>query len=358
MSSTPVSTASIAQQLGLSQPTVSHILTGRGRFSEATRKRVLAAAKEMGYRPSLAARAMRSRQTRQVGVLIRNDATVPFVYLAAYEMLLGLNTALEELGLLMTVVRLEDARQGVQARSRIFSEHVLDGVVVLADVPMDVENRLDGLIEKVIWLDSTHTRPTHALRRDEVSAGRLAGEAARKAGYRRVLWCGPVEEDKKYLPTACGFFHYSLKDRMVGVTDALQGVEILRQDLTPEFYQSDPNFRHGQVPKLSTLRPGDCVIAYDTVFARKFAYMTAESGLEIGKDIGLGCCDTTWEFSQIWNNLSRVDVSRYELGRRAGTMMHEALNGANPVSHTEPVKWISGTTLPGPNGPAGSSRDL
>ena len=182
MEGRPVSASMIAERLGLSQPTVSHILSGRGRFSAETRERVRAMAAEMGYRPSASARAMRSRRTRQVGVLIRNDETARFYYLAAYEMLLGLNSRLEEAGLLMTVVRLDDARKGMDASSRVFSERLLDGIIVLEDVPPDVQGRLDSLVEEFVWADSSRWGPTRCLRRNEFEAGRLAGRCGRSRG--------------------------------------------------------------------------------------------------------------------------------------------------------------------------------
>jgi LacI family transcriptional regulator len=343
----PVSTNMIAERLGLSQATVSHILTGRGRFSQATRDRVRAAAREMGYRPSASARAMRSRRTRQVGALIRNDQAARFYYLAAYEMLLGLNSQLEEAGLLLTIVRLDDARRGLEAQSRVFSEHLLDGIVVLEDVPLDVQDRLDGLVEQVVWLDSTRDHPSHCVRRDERMAGRLAGEAALRAGYRRLIWAGPVENDTLLPPMANGFRHYSVGERLGGLRESVGTIPVETAETSPHLFDST-------VPRAAAIAPGDCVIAYDTVRARQVVYALASAGRPVGGDVGLACCDNTCELDQLWPHLARVDVNRYELGRRAARMMIDALSGDTPASHVETVRWIPGTTLSGPPGLATS----
>ncbi len=62
----------IAQRTGVSSSTVSFVLNDRheeARISEATRQKVLAAAEEMGYRANHGARAMRTGNTRMIGVL-------------------------------------------------------------------------------------------------------------------------------------------------------------------------------------------------------------------------------------------------------------------------------------------------
>ncbi|GAB4457919.1 MAG: LacI family DNA-binding transcriptional regulator [Armatimonadaceae bacterium] len=65
-----VTAKDIANQLGLSQPTVSRILneTKGYRVSEETRRRVLSTAAEMGYRPNALARSLRSQRTNALGL--------------------------------------------------------------------------------------------------------------------------------------------------------------------------------------------------------------------------------------------------------------------------------------------------
>lgn len=62
----------IAQRAGVSSSTVSFVLNDRheaARISESTRQRVLAAAEEMGYRANHGARAMRTGNTRMIGIV-------------------------------------------------------------------------------------------------------------------------------------------------------------------------------------------------------------------------------------------------------------------------------------------------
>jgi DNA-binding LacI/PurR family transcriptional regulator len=69
--------ADVAAQAGVSTATVSRILSGAAHGREATRARVLAAARDLDYRPSGVARSLKLRRTRTIGLLI-TDIQNPF----------------------------------------------------------------------------------------------------------------------------------------------------------------------------------------------------------------------------------------------------------------------------------------
>lgn len=57
----------VAKVAGVSPQTVSNVVNNRGGFTQATRRRVLAAVAQTGYRPNRAARQLRTNRTRQIG---------------------------------------------------------------------------------------------------------------------------------------------------------------------------------------------------------------------------------------------------------------------------------------------------
>ena len=67
----------VAARAGVSFTTVSHVLNGTRRVSDAARERVQQAIAEMGYAPSAVARALRTSETCILGVLVPN-ITNPF----------------------------------------------------------------------------------------------------------------------------------------------------------------------------------------------------------------------------------------------------------------------------------------
>jgi DNA-binding LacI/PurR family transcriptional regulator len=73
----------VARTAGVSQATVSYALAGSPKIPAATRDRVLAAAAEIGYRPNLAARSMRTRRTGRLAILVPTHGDAPRGLLSA-----------------------------------------------------------------------------------------------------------------------------------------------------------------------------------------------------------------------------------------------------------------------------------
>ena len=86
----------VARMAGVSQTTVSRVLSGASSVSTETRARVLAAIEQVNYAPNHSARAMRTRRSGTVGIVVAR-LTNPFYP----ELLEALNRALSAQGLRM-----------------------------------------------------------------------------------------------------------------------------------------------------------------------------------------------------------------------------------------------------------------
>lgn len=71
----------VARRAGVGRSTVSNVLRGTGRVSEATRERVLAAAHELEYVPNAAARRLRGAATGTIGVHLPENPSVSAYYM-------------------------------------------------------------------------------------------------------------------------------------------------------------------------------------------------------------------------------------------------------------------------------------
>ena len=98
----------VAREAGVSLATVSQVMRGAGRISEATRQRVMLAAQKVNYVPDSRAAAMRSGENREIGLLIHKIAN-PF----NAEVISGVSDLLETEGYLVSVLDSRDdpARQ-------------------------------------------------------------------------------------------------------------------------------------------------------------------------------------------------------------------------------------------------------
>lgn len=68
----PVTLRDIAKALGVTEATVSNAINDRGKMSEETRNRVLAAVEEMGYTPNSSARRLAKNRSQTIGVIVPN----------------------------------------------------------------------------------------------------------------------------------------------------------------------------------------------------------------------------------------------------------------------------------------------
>jgi DNA-binding LacI/PurR family transcriptional regulator len=126
-----VTSVDVARRAGVSQTTVSLVLSGKaaGRISDATAEAVQRAARELGYRPHAAARALRSGVSATVGLVVA-DVTHPFFGLT----LRGAHNAAREAG---HVVVLIDDDYGTRGETAIetLQHGAIDGFVFFAADP-------------------------------------------------------------------------------------------------------------------------------------------------------------------------------------------------------------------------------
>lgn len=95
--------STVARAAGVSLATVSQVMRGTGRISDETRRKVLEAAERVAYVPDARAAAMRSGQSREIGLLIHKIAN-PF----NAEVIAGVSDLLETEDYLVSVLDSRD----------------------------------------------------------------------------------------------------------------------------------------------------------------------------------------------------------------------------------------------------------
>ncbi|WP_037494761.1 LacI family DNA-binding transcriptional regulator [Solirubrobacter soli] len=192
-----VTSVDVARKAGVSQSTVSLVLSGKaaGRISARTEEAVKAAAKELGYRPNVAARALRTGVARSVALVVP-DITNPFFG----RVLRGAQRAAQQAGYTVVLVDIGNDRaweaQSLQALLAgpadgllLFEAELPPGAtehaiqiemrpgklpVVRVDVEAGVDCALDHLLEightRIAHVASSFVAPTFDLRRERVVA--------------------------------------------------------------------------------------------------------------------------------------------------------------------------------------------
>src|SRR6201991_4486463 len=145
-----VTSVDVARKAGVSQSTVSLVLSGKaaGRISARTEEAVKAAAKELGYRPNVAARALRTGVARSVGLVVP-DITNPFFG----RVLRGAQRAAQQAGYTVVLVDLGNNRAWETTSLQALLAGPADGLLLFeADLPpgatehaIQIEMRPGGL---------------------------------------------------------------------------------------------------------------------------------------------------------------------------------------------------------------------
>lgn len=122
-----ITSREIARSAGVSQATVSRVLHDSTLVAPATRERILAVLAETGYRPNLAARAMRTRRTGTIGVVLA-DLLNPFYP----ELLKAIGSSLAARDLRMIVW--DTAGAGEQGAVDAIHQRLVDGLIFTTSV--------------------------------------------------------------------------------------------------------------------------------------------------------------------------------------------------------------------------------
>ena len=122
----------VAERAGVSITTVSRILNGRETgvpVREATRERIVAAAKDLGYKPNLLARALRGSRSSLLGVIVR-DISDPF----HAQVLRGVNAVARARGYRLFLGHVDYQPDVAAIYGSMFEQSHADGILVMGDI--------------------------------------------------------------------------------------------------------------------------------------------------------------------------------------------------------------------------------
>lgn len=178
----------VAKRAGVSVSTASVALSGRGPVSEATRRRVLEAAKALDYRPNAIARSLVTRRTQTVG-LVLSDITDPYFH----EITKGVEHVLSAAGYALILADTDRSAAKERRSLEIFEGQRVAGIILAGSgtedeaAPLDLKG--DGIA--VVTIGRHHAGlPFVAV--DNVKAAGQAVAHLAETGARRIAFvAGP-----------------------------------------------------------------------------------------------------------------------------------------------------------------------
>ena len=315
----PLTLRDVSEASGVSEMTVSRVLRNRGDVSDATRERVLNAAKRLGYVPNKIAGALASQRVNLVAAIIPSLSNMVFP-----EVLSGISRVLETTDL-QPVVGVTDYLPEKEEKVLYEMLSWRPSGVIIAGLEHSEASRamLKASGIPVVEIMDTDGEPVDAMvgishRR----AGREMGEAIIKAGYRRIGFLG----------TKMPLDHRARK-RFEGLTQALAkgGVEVADQ----EFYSGGSALAKGREMTAALLeRTPDLDFLYysnDMIGAGGLLYLI-EKGYDIPGRIGLAGFNGVELLQGLPRRLATMDACREEIGRRAAEIIAAKVRGEETES--------------------------
>jgi LacI family transcriptional regulator len=350
-----VTAADIALHLGLGKSTVAHVLNGRAerlRIRPETRRRVEEAAREMGYRPNVSARAMRTGRFGAAALI----QPLSGVYLPV-ELLIGLADALRAHDMHLSVAEApNEVLHDEGYLPKVVRELAADGLLInmIADASTAFIKAVEAHHIPSIWINSE--READCVHPDDFMGGRIATEHLLGLGHRRIAFVqeGPPRQIplfKEEAPAESGGQHYSVRDRRHGYEQAMHAAGLTPQAvaLSGRPWSYDETLDDRRIPDAVAFLSGPerptAIVAYESSPALPLLYAALSLGLRVPEDLSLVMFHGGLE-QNVGIPITTVDTNISRVGREAVRMLLQKIaHPDEPLPRTAvPPRFFAGTT--------------
>jgi LacI family transcriptional regulator len=302
----PTTLADIARELGITPAAVSKALRGALDISVETRQRVADKAREMNYRVNLTARALSSRSTKLIGVV------VPTFLHSFYGDVLTAASAVLDPRDYQTIITCSDEDPEQEARQiDVLLSRQAEGLLVATcqlDDRYGVFARTRDLGVPVVLCGRNIDPPINAwVGSDNVSVGQRATRHLIEAGRRRIAHVyGPPNSTSNL--------------RIAGYRQALEAASLpVRDSYIRGGSENDPVAEQAMRELLALDEPPDAIFCYNDAVAAACMRVIMAAGLTMPDDIALIGVGNI-RFSDVMRSpLTTIDQCSARIGEVAAT---------------------------------------
>ncbi|WP_341676802.1 LacI family DNA-binding transcriptional regulator [Niveibacterium sp. SC-1] len=312
----------VGRLAGVTPATVSNVLRGRGRVSEATRERVLAAVRELDYRPNLNARALVEGRPHTIALIVSSIAN-PFYP----EFALAVERAVRKHDYFLLVCNTNNDPSQETAYLQAVGGSLSQGVLVMHADFVRVEElialRRRGVpVVLCMWEKPDQLPPLPCVAVDFYQAGVIAAEHLIKLGHQRIGAVVGSEPSGNHIWRYRGFC-----DALIRAGIAHPPEEVRFGDDTID---AGRNAAHGLLAAVPDLT---AVFVSNDLPALGVLQAAADLGLEVPVDLSvIGITDIQFAH-QVRPALTTVAVPIEEAAERAVQLMMEVIeDGGEEVS--------------------------
>jgi LacI family transcriptional regulator len=281
--------------------TVSRVLQGAARVSEATRERVLAAARSLDYLPRGSARALAAKKHEAVGLMLP-ELTGPYFA----ELLVGFESAAADLGLSVALLMTDEP--GLSRPLRQLAARV-DGLAVMARPGQLADEELKSLARRLPVLRVAAGVQTRAIGTENAGSARQLTEHLFSHGRRRLIFVG----DPDLAPDAA--------DRHAGFVAAHEAAGVTVAEPARVGYSEEDGRRFAHELLEGAELPDGLVCVNDEVAVALIDELQ-RAGIAIPDDLAVTGWDDVMTARYTRPGLTTVAQPVRELGGLAATALH------------------------------------
>jgi LacI family transcriptional regulator len=321
-----VTLADVAGRAGVSPTAASFVLTGRRaemRISTEVEDRVLRAAREMGYRPNIVSRSLRTGTTHTLGFISDTVATTPF----AGNLIKGALEAARDRDHLLLIAETEGDPKLEQELLEAMADRQVDGIVLASmytrrlAVPKLLKSRAAVLLNAV----PARPAPLISVIPDELAAGRTAAETLIKAGHRTGIYLIGAGPRPNQGPKPVGGL--AAVERLEGIKSALRDAGLNAAGAVA-CVEWQPELGYAAVRKLIDQDAKlEALICFNDRLALGAYNALAEAGLTVPDDVSVMSFDDDPIASWVQPQLSTIAIPHYKLGRKSIELLLDGPTG-------------------------------
>lgn len=325
----------VAELAKVSQSAVSRTFTPGASVSEATRERVLSAAKTLGYRPNALARSLITRRSHIIA-LVMGYLENQFYPLVIQE----LSQKLQRQGyhVLMFITEAGEATDGVLAE---ILQYQVDAVVMASAMlsPGLARQCADTgvpvvMFNRVPQMSSFAGTSTSSVTSDNRRGGRMVAELLLSRGYRRIAFLGGLENSSTHLERERGFNEALAEVGTAVVGRALGHYDFERaREATRELFSG-------------ALKPDALFVANDHMAIAAMDVLRQELQLRVPQDVGVVGFDDVPQAAWGAYQLTTVVQSVEDMVEATVDLLHEQMrDDSQPRNVVIPCRIVERATV-------------
>lgn len=318
----PITLEHLAHVAGVSVSTVSRALNDSDHaVNQETRKRILTLAKQMGYRPNVMARSLKTDRTFSIGIIVDNIVS-PFTPV----MIRGIQDYLKTFGYFSLIINTDwNPQMETEAVHDLISRSI-DGIIFVESWLREPNPTLDVANKPYVFVHRLFgTAERNAVSVDDFYGGRVATEHLIQLKHQRIAHISG--------PPGWG----ASENRRRGYRATLHHAGM---PLAPGYlYQGDWEVQSGYaaVKTFLTLpEPPTAIFAANDLMALGAIYALQESGRRVPEDVAVVGYDDREIASIARPSITTVSLPCYEMGEMSAKLLLRLLE--KETQSEKPVK--------------------